>query len=153
MKTVGVQLTEHQLDVVKKMTEFAEASANQIYHIMENHGLDKVKGFKFQIDVDPEFPSITKQIEIGCFSNLYDDNNPAGYCKLVAGKGDSKYECLGKNSAEYEWLFADESIKDRMRKILDAGKHPLPPDGMWVSADRNCDPVDGWEWDMNDSLS
>ena len=50
-------------------------------------------------------------------------------------------------------IFTDEEIKERMRQIVDGEKHPLPPDGLWVGADRNSDPVDGWEWDLNDSLS
>ena len=150
---MGVKLTKEQMKILKGLIDFSEASANQIYHIMENHGLDKIKGFKIQIDVDPEFPTIAKQIEIGRFTNLDDENNPAGYCKLTSGKDDLKYECLGKNSAEYEWLFADEAVKDRMREILDSAKHPLPPDGLWVGSSHNSDPVDGWEWDINDSLS
>ena len=136
--------------IVKGMVDIAKATANQLLHIMQNHGLDKVEGFSFKIKVDPEFDLITKSIEIGNYLNL-EENKGAGYCNLVAGKDSYDYSPLSKNSPEYAWLFA--CPEDRMRKIMDAGTHPLPNDGLWIGADYNSGSVDSGEWDVNDSLS
>jgi hypothetical protein len=141
-----LKLTADQMEVVKGMALFAEASANQIYHIMENHGLDKVIGCRLAITVIPENTFTMRNIVLGSPDSEF------GYIDLARGKADEKYAPIGKNSAEYELLFADEAIRSRMEKILHREK-PLPPDGLWVSSDRNSDPVDGWEWDINDSLS
>ena len=149
---MSVKLTEHQMMIVKGMTDIAKATANQLLHIMENHGLDKVEGFQFAIEVCPQYPLIAKNIMIGSFLNM-EENKDAGYCHLVAGKDSYEYSPISKNSPEYEWLFAHPSVKERMRKILDAGTHPLPDDGLWVGADYNSDNVDSREWDINDSLS
>lgn len=149
---MGIALTEHQLMIVKGMMQIAENTANQLYHIMENHGLDKVKDFKISIRINPDLELNTKAITIGYDGNANDEKT-AGYCERSRGKHEDKFICVGKNSAEYEWLFADKAVKDRMRKILDAGTHPLPPDGLWIGDNRNDSPVDGWEWDVNDSLS
>lgn len=143
---MGVKLTEHQMNIVKGMVEFAEASANQIYHIMENHGLDKIDGCSLSITVTPKNTFTMRNIILGS------PDSDFGYVDLARGTADEKYAPIGKNSAEYELLFADEAIRSRMEKILHKEK-PLPPDGLWVSSDRNSDPVDGWEWDINDSLS
>jgi len=149
---MGIALTEHQLMIVKGMVQIAENTANQLLHIMENHGLDKVKDFKINIDVDPESVLCTRRIDVGWKINVGREGTAGAAC-LTRGKKDEKYVLTGKNSAEYEWLFADEAVKERMRQILDAGKHPLPPDGLWIGDPRNDSPVDGWEWDVNDSLS
>ena len=146
---MGVKLTNQQMSVVKSMTEFAEATANQIYRIMVNHGLDKVEGCQLRITVDPKFDFVPMMIELGKAGDT-----DFGYIMLTRGKkADDKYEAIGRNSAEYEWLFADETL----RKRLEAGKKaekPLPPDGLWISDSRYDSPVDsGWEWDVNDSLS
>lgn len=149
---MAVKLTEHQLMIVNGMVDIAKATANQLIHIMENHGLDKVEGFSFKIEIDPEFELIAKNITIGSFQNM-EENKAAGYCHLVAGKDSYEYSPISKNSPEYEWLFAHPALKERMRKIMDAGAHPLPDDGLWIGSDYNSGSVDSGEWDINDSLS
>ena len=144
---MGVRLTDEQLLTVKMMAQYMENFADHLYHIMQNHGLDKINGFKVEIKVDPAFDYITKTIDIG--SGIYNDS---GYVRLTRGKEEKRYAPTGKNSAEYEWLFADETVRSRMEKILDREK-PLPADGLWVGDDRNDPPVDCGEWDVNDSLS
>ena len=132
---MSIGLTNEQLEIVKGMTDFAKAVSDQIYHIMENHGLDKVNGFRFAITVDPAFETITKIIDIGSYCNI-EDGKPAGYCRLTKGKDEMEFSPLGKNSAEYEWLFADEPLKSKMKEILDMNKEkPLPVDGFWVGKD------------------
>lgn len=148
---MAVKLTKHQMMILKKMVEIGEATANQMYHIMENHGLDKVDGFEFAIEIKPQYDSIAKKIIVGSFTNLKEDKD-AGFCQLVAPENGDKYELLWKNSPEYELLFADEAVRSAMEKMLHREK-PLPPDGLWVGASCNSDPVVDWEWDMNDSLS
>ena len=140
------KLTADQMKVIKGMAEFAEASANQIYHIMENHGLDKIDGCRLTVTVTPENTFTMRNIVIGSPDSEF------GYIDLAMGEKDDNYEPIGRNSAEYELLFANEAVRERMEKIVHREK-PLPPDGLWVGSDRNSDPVDGWEWDLNDSLS
>lgn len=145
---MGTKLNEHQMMILKGMVEFAEASANQIYHIMENHGLDKIDGCRLVITVDPTRQYTTMNVELGR------NNTDFGYVYLAKGKrkGDG-YVPVGENSHEYELLFADEKIRERMAKVLHREK-PLPPDGLWIGDPRNDSPVDSrWEWDVNDSLS
>ena len=144
---MGVRLTDEQLLTVKMMAQYMENFADQLYHIMQNHGLDKVDGFKVEIRVDPSCDYITKLIDIG--NGIYNDS---GFVRLTKGKGEERYAPTGKNSAEYEWLFADPSLAERMQKIIHREK-PLPADGLWVGDDRNDPPVDCGEWDINDSLS
>lgn len=145
---MAVKLTEDQQEVLKSMIEYAEIFADQIHEIMKNHGLDKVNGCRLSIIVEPEFLFATEQVIFG------HEETDAGIVNLTKGRRtkDEKFTLSGKNSYEYEKLFADETI----RSILEKGngrEKPLPPDGLWVGADRNSDPVDGWEWDVNDSLS
>ena len=144
---MAVKLTDDQFETVKVMVGLMGNFADQLYHIMENHGLDKVKGFQVVLTVDPQFDFVTKQIEIG--TNLRSDS---GYVSLTKGKGEDKYAPTGKNSAEYECLFASETTRSRMEKVLHREK-PLPPDGLWVGDSRYDPPVDSREWDLNDSLS
>ena len=145
---MAIKLTDQQLTVTKGLAEFAERMADQMLHIMENHGLDKIEGFRIQVTVDPKRMLTTNEVVIGT-----DVGCDAGCVNLARGKQFYGYEPLGKNSPEYELLFADEEIRERMQRFLDSAKHPLPPDGLWIGDDRNNPPVDGWEWDLNDSLS
>ena len=144
---MGVKLTNDQMVTLKKLIEFSEASANQIYHIMVNHGLDKIQGCDLHITVDPTKYFTTMMVSAGECIGL-----DFGHVRLARGKYEKDYHLTDTNSAEYELLFADEAVRSRIEKILH-GEKPLPPDGLWVGADRNSDPVDGWEWDLNDSLS
>ena len=146
---MAVKLTEHQMMITKGMVEFAEASANQIYHIMVNHGLDKIEGCQLRITVDPQFDFVTMSVELGARGK-----SDFGHIELTKGKkANDKYAPLGKNSEEYEWLFADETLRKRMAE-RNGSEKPLPPDGLWIGDPRNDCPVDSWrEWDVNDSLS
>ena len=147
---MAVKLTEHQMNVVKEMVKLSGNFADQIYHIMENHGLNVIDGFTFAVSVNPANVYATKSICIG--DSIHSD---AGKIWLSKGRRSlgEKFEPFGKNSPEYELLFADEAVRSRMGKILHREK-PLPPDGLWIGDDRNDPPVDcRWEWDVNDSLS
>lgn len=145
---MAVKLTEEQFEIVKGMTEYVERVADQVYHIMINHGLNKVEGFNLRLSVSPWLTFTTKQIEIGMGVNC-----DSGYVMLTKGKDESEYVPTGKNSAEYERLFASEKVRSRMEKIV-PGEKPLPPDGLWVSNSRYDSPVGcRREWDINDSLS
>ena len=145
---MAITLTDQQLTVTKGLAEFAERMADQMLHIMENHGLDKIEGFKIQVNVDPHKIFTTNEVIIG-----NDPMSESGYVNLARGKQFNGYQPLGKNSPEYELLFASEEVRERMQRFLDSAKHPLPPDGLWIGDDRNNPPLDGWEWDLNDSLS
>ena len=144
---MNLKLSDHQLKVVKTAAEMCEHFADQLLHIMKNHGLDKVEGMEFEIRVNPSMDFATEVINIG-----EDIQSDAGHMMLVKGKKNEKFSPCGANSAEYELLFADETIRERFRNIV-KGEKPLPPDGLWIGDPRNDPPVDSGEWDVNDSLS
>lgn len=143
---MATKLTKHQMMILKGMVEFAEATATQIHRIMKNHGLDKIEGCYLNISVDPTRVLTTMNIVVGSPMSDF------GYIDLAKGGNDNEFSAIGNNSAEYELLFANETIRSRMEKAVQREK-PLPPDGLWVGSDRNSDPVDCREWDINDSLS
>ena len=142
---MAVKLTEQQLLVVKKMVEFAEASASQIYHIMKNHGLDKVEGCYLNLSVDPTRTLKTMNVFVG-------GDDDFGHINLARGEHDDEFTAYGRNTPEYEKLFASEAVRKAMEESAKREK-PLPPDGYWVSNDSNTYSVGSWEWDVNDSLS
>ena len=143
---MSVKLSEKQLNAVKSMAEFAENMADQFLKIMVDFELDKVEGCSLSIDIRPELEFTGRTIRIGCHETDF------GHISLVKGRDGEKYEPMGRNSTEYELLFADETLRSRMEKVLRREK-PLPPDGLWVGDSRNDPPVDCGEWDLNDSLS
>lgn len=145
---MAVKLSEGQQEVMKHMVEFAEVFADQMLEIMTNHGLTKIDGCELTIRVDPSFLFTTEAVQFG------NEGTDSGVIRLSKGRRSSceKFTPFGNNSAEYELLFADEAV----RKAIEARLHrekPLPPDGLWIGDPRNDYPVDGWEWDVNDSLS
>ena len=145
---MAVKLTKEQQEILKDLMYVSGKFADQVLHIMQNHGLDKIKGCDLAIMVTPEHLFSTETVTFG------HTDTDAGRISLCKGRRtkDEPFLPFGKNSYEYELLFADEAVRSRIEKILH-GEKPLPPDGLWVGADRNSDPVDGWEWDLNDSLS
>ena len=144
---MAVKLTDDQMKIVKGMMEYSQKFADQMLHVMKNHGLDKINGCYLRISVDPEMRFTTKMVQIG--KDLADD---FGKIDMSRGAYHEKYTADGVNSPEYEYLFADEAVRRELAKIL-YPKKPLPPDGLWIGDSRNDPPVDGWEWDLNDSLS
>lgn len=145
---MSVKYTEEQLKAVKGLIEAAEAMSMQLLHIIKNHGLDSVEGCEIAISVVPENLFTTEFIQFG---NV---NKDSGIIRLGKGRRsrNEKWVPFGSNSAEYELLFADEDLKRKLQESKTREK-PLPPDGLWIGDDRNNPPVDGWEWDVNDSLS
>lgn len=144
---MAIKLTEKQMKVVKELMEYSQAFANQVLNIMRNHELDKLNGCNLSITVNPEWYYATRTISMG-----HDAHCEFGRIEMTRGMANAKYSPMGTNSAEYELLFADEEMRSRMEKVLQP-ERPLPPDGLWVGDPRNDSPVDGWEWDVNDSLS
>ena len=133
---MGVKLTDGQMTTVKSMVEVAEHLADQILYIMQNSELHKVDGCQLQITVSPEFKFVTEQVTFGY------RNTDAGFVRLAKGVHDATFKPTGDcNSPEYEILFADEKVRNRMVEILHREK-PLPPDGLWICDDRFDSPVD-----------
>ena len=147
---MAVKLTDYQQDIILKgLMNTCGHFADQILYIMKNHGLDRIDGARLTIMVEPKCLFTTESISFGASIN-----HDSGYICLTKGRRSKNEQFVptGTNSAEYELLFADETV----RQAILAGKKtekPLPPDGLWVGADRNNDPVDGWEWDLNDEIS
>ena len=123
-----MKLTSEQMVIVKGLMEFAQAFCNQVQHIFENHGLDKIDGCRLHLWVDPDDKIISRNITIGL-----DRDKDFGRIKMVAGKDDESYMTLGENSAEYLILFEKTDRKEAMRKALE--EKPLPVDGFWVGRD------------------
>lgn len=144
---MAVKLTEEQLKIVKQMIRLSETFANNLLHIMENHGLDKVDGCNFDIQVVPEYKHLTCKIDVG------ERRSDFGEVSVLRGRNEKIYDYFGSYSKEYEILSDGETVRTRKPEHCKSEK-PLPPDGLWVGDPRNDCPVDsGWEWDVNDSLS
>ena len=79
-----------------------------------------------KIDINPSMDLVTKMIDFG--DGIY---MPSGYIRLTKGKEETRYAPTGKNSAEYECLFAEPEVAKRISNILHNAK-PLPPDGLWI---------------------
>ena len=131
---MSVRLTKEQLTIVEGMMQYAQAFADQIYHIMQNHGLDKIDGCNVLVNIDPKINDSTECVYFGdCVDSEF------GKIRMEKGRKDQKFTPVGRNSVEYELMFADEQVKEAMRAILNANKEkPLPPDGLWVGG--NGDP-------------
>ena len=127
-----VEFTGEQMEVVKGLVNACENFADQMFHVMQNHGLNKVNGCKLTIDIDPSLEFCTKTIEFG------KENSNAGYIQLSKAFKGGFYQPFGLNSHEYEEMFdvvrvAKEQL-EREEQIR-SGKHEkkeLPPDGMWI---------------------
>lgn len=123
---MAVKLTESQMTTLKSMVEIAERFSDQFLHIMRNSGMDRIPGCQLTIQIDPVFTFTTEMITFG------KKGSEAGYIALTKGVYDEPFTATGSgNSAEYELLFADDSIRERMAEVLRKEK-PLPPDGLWV---------------------
>ena len=117
---MAVAYTKEQIDAVKQMIDVAGNFADQLYHIMTNHGLDLVEGCSLSISIVPEFAFTTRNISFGC------TDKPAGHINVAKGKLDSEFTPFGENSPEYESTFAPKEIAEKMEE------KPLPEDGLWV---------------------
>ena len=133
---MAVKLTGDQMITMKSMVGIAGSMADQFLHIMRNSGLDKVDGCRIQVIVNPAMNFVTSMVDFGS------PDSDAGFIKVTRGKRDEQYKPSGDcNSAEYELLFADEAVRERMSEILHKEK-PLPPDGLWIGDDRSTAPLD-----------
>lgn len=150
----NTMLTTEQMEVAKKLIEFTQNFSDQVVHIMKNHGLWQ-KGFELKLRIDPLAECLTEEIQ---FHRWVEDGE--GQFKECVDRVKSQNEMFGKGwynlpthtSREFIHLF-DEPTDGTGKEKGKTDEKPLPPDGMWVGSDRNSDPVDGWEWDINDSLS
>ena len=139
---MAVKLTEEQQKILKGLMYVSGKFADQILHIMKNHGLSAIDGCELTINVNPDFLFSTECVTFGRI------DSDAGRIQISKGRRskDEQFLPVGKNSYEYELLFADEAV----RRAMERGKpdeKPLPPDGMWISDNYYDPPVDSWEWD------
>ena len=120
-----VQLNEEQMVILKGMMEYAQSFCDAMNKVMVNHGLDKIEGCMMHIDIDPSFEMTRERISIGEVGTDF------GRVQMAKGVNENKFSVYGRNNAEYELLFADEEIRDQMKKILNMDRE-TPPDGLWV---------------------
>ena len=73
------------------------------------------------MSVDPTRELTTMNIVVG--SPISD----FGYIDLAKGGNDDEFNAIGKNSAEFELLFANEAIRSRMEKAVQRESlyHPM----------------------------
>lgn len=127
---MAIKFTQEQLKVIKQMVVFAENFADQMLKIMTDHHLDTVDGCNLNICVSPSIELANRYVAFGS------DDSDAGIIRLFKGDmTNEKYKATGKNSLEYEILFADDELRKRIFENL-KDEPPLPPDGLWLSA---CD--------------
>lgn len=143
---MAIQYSDEQLIIIKGLMEICELFADQILHIMQNHGLDKVNGTCVKIEVDPAYSLVTKQLEFG--RSLEADS---GYIKLTRGLEEATYGATGKNSAEYEILFAPPEVAERIRKVLKRTAN-VPATSLLDDTDRSLPDVDRGV-SVNDSVA
>ena len=123
-----VKLTDEQLGIVKGIALFAEAFCNQVYHIMQNHGLDKVNGCCVRVNVDPSLDMTGRHITIGFPGSDF------GNCYISRGRNEDNYSLFGRNSCTYEELFGQQTkmVTDPdVEAKIHAVNVPLPEDGFW----------------------
>ena len=120
---MSVKLSDEQLEAVKGMVEIAERFCDQIYHIMENHGLKDVEGCQLSMFVDPSLDLTTKYISFG------NPGTDIGNVRISKGINEKYYTPFGRNSVEYEKMFADPRIAYKLNE------KPLPQDGLWIGRD------------------
>ena len=133
---MAVKYTDDQLATIKSLMEICENFADQVWHIIQNHELDKVEGTVLKIEVNPAYELITKEIQFG--QSLESDS---GTVKLSKGKKENRYAPTGKNSAEYECLFATPEVAERISRILKNTK-PVLSNDIWIGDDHNNPPLD-----------
>ena len=137
-------MTRDQLNTVKVLTEFCQNFADQVLKIMQNSGLDRIDGMGINVVIRPDLQFTTECISFGCASQ------EAGYFCMSKGYEDEKFTLLGRNSAEYEKLFADPEVLERLQEAEPAEK-PLPPDGLWISVYDDPPVLDSGR-DLNDEV-
>ena len=120
-------MTREQLETTKTLMEFCQNFADQILKIMQNNGLDLVEGACVTIDVDPRLQFVTKSVMMGRQDTEF------GYVRMVKGYADKNFVLSGKNTAEFERIFADPAVAELLQEAEKAEK-PFPPDGLWISA-------------------
>ena len=137
-----VKYTEKQQEKVKDLVRVAEQFADHLLLIMKNHELDKINGCRLTISVDPEMLFATERVIFGT------EDSDAGIVNLSKGRRcrSEQFEPFDRNSPEYELLFGRAAVAERIRANA-TNEKPLPPDGLWISADGYGAPVDDW-WDV-----
>ena len=108
----GVKFTDKQLSAIRDMMRIAGNFADQLHKIMIDFEMDKVEGCQLRIDINPSCSFVTKELEFGLMGT------DAGFVRLSRGKNETGYSPLGTNSPEYEWLFADPAIAERIQRIV-----------------------------------
>lgn len=136
-------LDAEQMEVMKKMIGFCQIFAGQVKDIMVHHHLWH-KGFQVSINIDPRMDTLTEVVEVKRKvmdgKGIYDEGIERfrGTDKMF-----NEWHTLGcETSREFIHLFDDKEDGAGSPEGK-ADEKPLPPNGLWVGADPNSDPVDG----------
>ena len=133
-----LKLTLEQYEALKVLSQCAENFADHVYKVFKRVGLDEIEGCRFSMEVDPQFTTITRQVE---FSRL-NDSDKCGHFNFTKGVKDHEWRLSDTSSAEFEILFGSEDFRKRISEIANS-EHPLPADGLWISTHDDPPYVDG----------
>lgn len=136
-------LSKEQMEVMKKMIGFCQVFAGQIKDIMVHHHLWH-KGFTVNLQIDPRLETITESVavkrKVVDGEGIYEEGIERfrGTHKIF-----NEWRTLGcETSREFIHLFDGEKDGEGSPERK-ADEKPLPPNGLWIGADPNSDPVDG----------
>lgn len=132
-----VKLSTDQMKAVMELLNISMDFADNIYGFLKAHGLDEFEGCWMSISVDPKLKYTTKYVRYG---DVDSDSGMIGI-RRGADECDEGIELSPHSSKEYVELFEQQSKGSGSPE----GKHvekELPPDGLWLSAFDDCDPVD-----------
>ena len=118
-----VKLNGKQLIALKGIMGYAGHCADVLQTLMKNHGLDEIEGSHISISVGKTF----------CNLGYGTPDRESGVIHLGRFWEEKEYGAFGKNSPEYEFLFAPEELRRRMQEVSSREK-PLPPDGLWLGS-------------------
>ena len=117
---MAVKFSDEQMIVIKGLIEICENFADQIYHIMTNHGLDA----PMKIEVDPNYTRICRIVEFGEICS----NKGCGHIRLVKGKDEYEFANVDRNSPEYECLLAGSEALKRAGRVIQKESGFIPDD-------------------------
>ena len=104
-----VKLTEQQEEAIASIALAAKQFTTCTVSLMQRTGLDKVKGFKFLMYIDPEFESTDGDIIIGSVGSMDEEDSfgCGGFGKEV---GKNEYRMYNYTTTELKRIFEENHV-------------------------------------------
>ena len=132
-------LDGEQMVAAKKLIEYAQRFADEVKAIMIHYKLWH-KGFDLKVIVDPQREILSEDVQ---FQRWVEDGEGMFRERIERVHDSEKWRTLPfTTSREFIHLFDDKEDGTGSPEGK-ADEKPLPPNGLWVGADSNSDPVDG----------